>query len=46
MPLPDNGPEHSRVPVTAVTLPERRRPKVRAYIDHWSRWMQGDAAQP
>ena len=32
------------VPIYAAMLPERHRlPKVRACIDHWARWMRGEA---
>lgn len=34
--------DRSRVPIYAVMLPERHRlPKIRACIEHWSAWMQG-----
>lgn len=46
VPLLDHWFDRSRVPIFAVMLPERHRlPKVRACIDHWSRWMQGAGAQ-
>jgi DNA-binding transcriptional LysR family regulator len=36
--------DRSRVPIFAVMLPERHRlPKVRACIDHWGRWLSGEA---
>jgi DNA-binding transcriptional LysR family regulator len=36
--------DRSRVPIYAVMLPERHRlPKVRACIDHWARWVSGEA---
>lgn len=46
VPLLDDWFDRGRVPIYAVMLPERHRlPKVRACIDHWSRWMQGSAGR-
>lgn len=45
VPVLDDWFDRSRVPIYAVMLPERHRlPKVRACIDHWTRWMAGPAA--
>lgn len=44
VPLLDGWFDRSRVPIYAAMLPERHRlPKVRACIDHWARWMRGEA---
>ena len=46
VPLLDDWFDRSRVPIYAAMLPERHRlPKVRACIDHWARWMRGEAVQ-
>lgn len=43
VPLLDEWFDRGRIPIYAVMLPERHRlPKIRACIDHWSRWMHGD----
>ena len=43
VPLLDDWFDRSRVPIYAVMLPERHRlPKIRACIEHWSAWMQGE----
>lgn len=42
VPLLDDWFDRHRVPIHAVMLPERHRlPKIRACIEHWSRWMTG-----
>jgi DNA-binding transcriptional LysR family regulator len=44
VPVLDDWFERSRVPIYAVMLSERHRlPKVRACIDHWARWVSGEA---
>lgn len=44
VPVLDDWFDRSRVPIYAVMLPERHRlPKVRTCIDHWARWVSGEA---
>lgn len=44
VPVMDEWFDRSRIPIYAVMLPERHRlPKVRACVEHWARWVSGEA---